>query len=111
MNAKKKKRGFRLIIFSLLLLPGFEVLFIIGCNSNYLIRLPFFILVIAIMLLLIIQLIIGVKMFIKNRGATKRRLRKWLRAFLSIFITIYIIGCIAFVILLYLNHNIFTIKK
>lgn len=101
MNEKKKKIGFKLILLSLLLLPGLQVLFIIGCNSDYLIRFPFFIAICALIILLVISLILGVIWFVKNRNANKKRLKKWLKIVFSIFMTFYIVGCIFFVILLY----------
>ena len=101
MNEKKKKIGFKLILLSLLLLPGLQVLFIIGCNSNYLIRLPFFIIISILIVALIVLLILGLNWFFKNRNANKRRLKKWLKVLFSIFMSFYVIGCIAFVVLLY----------
>lgn len=101
MNEKKKKLGFKLILVSILLLPGLQVLFIIGCNSDYLIRLPFFIVITILILLLIFALIYGVKIFVKNRAANRRRLKKWLKVFISIFMSLYILGCVGFVVLLY----------
>ena len=101
MNKKKKKLGFMLILLSLLLLPGLQVLFIIGCNSDYLIKFPFFIGISVLSVILLVLLIYGVCIFKKNRGATKRKLRPWIKVILSIFMTIYILGCIAFVVLLY----------
>ena len=101
MNAKKKKLGFKLILISSLLIPGLQVLFIIGCNSKYLIRFPFFILVIVLMFLFILLLIYGLKVFFNNKSSSKRRLKKWLKILMSIFMTFYIIGCIVFVVLLY----------
>ena len=101
MSTKKKKTGFRLILFSLLLLPGIQVLFIIGCNSNYLIRFPYFIAISVFMVLLIIQLIIGIRLFVKNREANKRRIRKWVKVIFGLLMTLYILGCVAFVLLLY----------
>lgn len=101
MNEKKKKIGFILILLSLLLLPGLQVLFIIGCNSDYLIRLPFFIIIICLMVLLIVLLILGIKWFVKNMDANKKRLNKLVKILFSIFMTFYVVGCITFVILLY----------
>lgn len=101
MNEKKKKLGFKLMLISMLLLPGLQVLFIIGSNTKYLIRLPFWILIIIMIVALIILLIYGVKIFVENREATKRKLKKWIKILLSIFMSLYILGCIAFVTLLY----------
>ena len=101
MVQKKKKLGFKLVLISMLLLPGLQVLFIIGCNTKYLIRLPFFILITLILITLVALLIYGLKMFVENKNTSKRRLKKWLKVFLSIFMSLYIVGCVTFVLLLY----------
>ena len=107
MNSKLKKLGFILTLISSLLLPGMQVLFIIGCNSKYLIRLPFFIIVCALNVVLLITLILGLILFIKNKEANKRRLRKWLKVIMTIFMVCYITGCTAFIILLYSPYEKF----
>ena len=101
MNEKKKKIGFKLILSSLLLLPGLFVLFIIGYNTKYLIRLPFFIIISILIGILMCLLILGMVYFIKNKQSNQNRLKRWQKILLSMFMTIYIIGCIGFVILLY----------
>jgi len=101
MNTKLKKIGFILILISMLLLPGMQVLFIIGCNTMYLIRLPFFVLVIALNILLILSLILGIIFYVKNKAATKRKLRKWLKVVIVMFMTLYIVGCLTFITILY----------
>ena len=101
MNAKLKKVGFILTLISALLLPGMQVLFVIGCNTKYLIRMPFFILICILNIALIISLIVGIVLSVKNKLATNRKLRKWLKVMMTIFMTIYIIGCIAFITILY----------
>ena len=101
MNEKKKKNGFKLIILSLLFLPALQVLFIIGCNSNYLIRFPFFILISALIVLFIVLLILGIRWFVKNKKANEKRLKKWMKIVFSIFMGFYVLGCITFVVLLY----------
>lgn len=101
MNEKKKKLGFKLILISCLLLPALQVLFIIGSNSNYLIRFSFFITIGILIILLIASLILGIVMFVKNRGANKRKLRKWLKIVMGIFMGFYVLGCFSFVFLLY----------
>lgn len=107
MNSKLKKVGFILTLISTLLLPGMQVLFIIGCNSKYLIRFPFFISVCVLNVLLLFTLIVGLILFIKNREANKRRLRKWLKVIMTIFMVCYITGCTAFIILLYSPYEKF----
>lgn len=101
MNEKLRKLGFIFLLISILLLPGMQVLFVIGCNSKYLLRMPFFIGICILNVLLIVLLILGLIFFIKNKDAAKRKLRKWLKIFMSICISLYIIGCIAFVSILY----------
>ena len=101
MNSKLKKIGFILILISGLLLPGMQVLFIIGCNTKYLIRMPFFILICILNVALIISLIIGITLNVKNKLATKRKLRKWLKAVMTLFMILYITGCVVFITILY----------
>ena len=107
MNSKLKKIGFNLILISALLLPGMQVLFIIGCNSKYLIRFPFFIGVCVLNVLLLISLVVGIILFIKNRNANKRRIRKWLKVIMTIFMICYIVGCTAFITILYSPYEKF----
>ena len=101
MNKKKKKIGFILILLSLLLLPGLQVLLIVGSNSTYLVRFPFFIVICILTALLICSLIFGLKLFFKNQKASKKRIKKWVKILFSIFMGFYILGCIGFVLLLY----------
>ena len=89
------------MLLSFLLLPGLQVLFIIGCNSKYLLRMPWFITVCALNVVFLITLIIGLILFNKNKNSNKRKLRKWLKVVMSIFMICYVIGCTAFTILLY----------
>ena len=101
MDVRKKKMGFILILLCLLFLPCMQVLFIIGFNCNYLIRMPYFILIIVLNIILIILLLFGIKFFVNNRQSNNIKLRKWIKIFLSIFISFYIVGCVLFVTLLY----------
>lgn len=101
MKKKKKGRGFRLILFSLLFIPVMQVLFIIGCNSNYLIRKSFFVLICIINIILFVCLLYGLKLYIEYRNASKRRLKKQVKIFLTIFMTIYIGICLFVTVLLY----------
>lgn len=107
MNEKKKKIGFKLILLSLLLLPGLQVLFIIGCNSNYLIKMPFFIIISILIVALIVLLMVGLNCFFKNNKANKIKFKKWLQVLFSIFMVFYVVGCISFVVLLYGKNDKF----
>ncbi len=101
MKAKRKKIGFRLILLCLLLIPGMQVLFIVGINSQYLIRKPFLVLISIIDVLLFMGLVYGIKLFQDNKKSNKRKLKKWVKVTFSIFMTFYICGCIFFTLLLY----------
>ncbi|MDO4963067.1 MAG: phosphodiester glycosidase family protein [bacterium] len=101
MDKKKKKRGFWLLALCLALIPAFEVLFIVGCNSDNLIKFPFFVAIIVINILLILLLIYALIIYNKNKKASKRKLRTWLKVVLWIISIMYISGCVAFTILLY----------
>lgn len=89
------------MLISALLLPALQVLFIIGCNSKELLIKPVFIAVCVLNVLVLISLIIGIILFIKNRNSNKRKLRKWLKILMIIFMVFYIVGCTSFIILLY----------
>ena len=101
MSVKKKKIGLIITIICLLLLPTLQVLFIIGCNTNYLIRFPFFILISILIVLFIFLLIFGIRWFIKNKKSNNKKIKKWVKLVFSIFMGFYVLGCITFVILLY----------
>ena len=60
MNKEKKKIGFKLILLSSILLPGLLTLLIIGINTKYLIRVPFFIIIYFLIVFLIGALIYGI---------------------------------------------------
>lgn len=107
MNEKLKKLGFILILISALLLPGMQVLFIIGTNSKFLLKMPIFIAVCILNAILLIALVVGIILFVKNRKANKRKFRKWLKVIMSIFMVCYITGCTAFIILLYSPYERF----
>lgn len=106
-DIKKKKLGFRLILLGLLLIPGLLVLFVIGCNTKYLIRMPFYIIISILILLLIGGFIYGIVTYRKNKQAKSRRIRKWLKVIFSFFMTMYVVGCVAFLLLLYGPSNKF----
>ena len=101
MNLKLKKIGFILIIISSLLFPILQVLFIVGINSNYLIKFPIFVTICIFNIIFTISLILGINLFIKNRKADKNKLKGWIKYIYSIFLTIYIVGCVSFITILY----------
>ena len=101
MNEKMKKLGFIFVIISLLLIPGLQVLFIVGSHTKYLIRMPFFVMIIVLLILLVGLLITGIIMLMRNKKANNKKLKTWKKVLFSIFMSFYIIGCIGFVILLY----------
>lgn len=101
MNEKMKKLGFIFVIISLLLIPGLQVLFIVGNHTKYLIRMPFFVMVIALLIISVLLLVTGIILFVRNRKANDKKLKTWKKVLFSIFMSFYVIGCIGFVVLLY----------
>lgn len=101
MDKKKRKKGIKYILLSLLFLPGLQVLFIVGCNSDKLIKKPILFIIVALILLFLFLLLKGAILYGKNKGATRRKLRKWLKVVLGFIFGIYLFGCIAFTVLLY----------
>lgn len=107
MSKKKKKRGLLLCILSGLLIPFLEVLIIIGCNSNWLIKEIIFKILIIILALSILMLMYGLKSFFENINSSKVRLRKWIKGLYYFFMTIYILGCSAFMFIMYGPYDYF----
>ena len=91
---KSKKRYWIIILLSMLLIPIFTVLMIIGFNSDYLIKKYMMFILIALIIILINLLIICL---IKQ----KKRLKTKIKVFLIIIYSIYLLGCSSFVFLLY----------
>ena len=89
------------MLISGLLIPGLQVLLVVGHNSNVLIKKPMFYGIIGLLVLFTILLIVGLVLHTKNSSATTRRFRKWLKVLFGIFIGLYISGCIFFLVLLY----------
>ena len=96
-----KNSSIKLALISLLFIPGLFVLFMIGKHSNYLIRAPFFFII--ILFLVGLTILFGYSIYCyKNSGSERKRMfKKFVRTLLIGFYTLYIIGCIAFVLLLY----------
>ena len=107
MNYKKKKRGLFLSIISGFLIPALEVLIIVGFNSDKLINKMVFIILIVLLVLSIIGLMIGLKLYFNNIHASKRKLKKWIKVVYYIIMALYITGCTAFIVLLYGPNNRF----
>lgn len=101
MNEKIKQLGFIFVIISLLLIPGLQVLFIVGSHTKYLIRMPFFILIIVLLIILFLLLIAGIILFVKNKKANEKKLKTWKKVLFSTFMSFYMVGCIGLVVLLY----------
>ena len=101
MDVKKKKRGLLLTIISLLLIPGIEVLIIVGFNSSKLIDKTLFFILIFLLAILIVMLMRGLKLFFDNRNSNKRKIKKWIKILYGLFMGFYILGCIVLSIILY----------
>lgn len=100
----KKQKGnkyFKFIVFELLLIPALTVLYVIGLNSNYLIRKPVFYIILLLLIISFIIIFISVIKFTKNKSKNKRKLKKGAKIFLLILYAIYFIGCNGFLIILY----------
>ena len=101
MNKKKKKRGLILSVLSGLLIPLFEVLIVIGCNSNWLIKKEIFVALLVLLAISIVMLMYGLKIFFDNVDSSKRRLRKWIKGFYYVCMFLYVTGCSTFMLLMY----------
>lgn len=95
----RKKRGVLITWISLFILFTSLVFFIIGCNSDYLVKDIFRRLALAITILAFLSLIYGI-FLIKKYWYRKsfKKLKMWL---FSILIALYMIGCSSFLFILY----------
>lgn len=95
----RKKRGVLITWISLFILFTSLVFFIIGCNSDYLIKDIFRRLALAITILAFLSLIYGI-FLIKKYWYRKlfKKIKMWL---FSILIALYMIGCSSFLFILY----------
>ena len=95
----RKKRGVLITWISLFILFTSLVFFIIGCNSNYLVKDIFRRLALAITILAFLSLIYGI-FLIKKYWYRKpfKKLKMWL---FSILVALYMIGCSSFLFILY----------
>ena len=106
-HSKKKDKRFKRIIISLIFIPAFTVLYVIGLNSNYLIRKPVFYLILVLLIALFILLFVNLVSYNKNKGEIKRKLKKKVKIFLIILYCIYFVCCNGFLILLYGRNDKF----
>lgn len=95
----RKKRGVLITWISLFILFTSLVFFIIGCNSDYLVKDIFRRLALAITILAFLSLIYGV-FLIKKYWYRKqfKKLKMWI---FSILVALYMIGCSSFLFILY----------
>lgn len=103
----KKKLGFILMLISALLIPGMQVLFIIGYHSKHLIKMPVFIFVCILNVVLIITLMLGTRLYVKNRDENKKKLKKSLKVLMTMFMICYITGCVSLITILYSPYDKF----
>ena len=94
-----KKKSILLIWGSLVLLFTSLVFFIIGLNSDYLVKSIFKYVTLVIALISIINLFWGIFILIKHKH--RKSYTKVKLLIISIIVALYIIGCSAFLILLY----------
>ena len=96
-----KKNSVKLALLSLLFIPGLFVLFMVGTHSNYLIRPIFFFIISFLLVAGIILFGYSIYCFNKNTEPYKRIFKKFVKSLLIGFYSLYILGCCAFIILLY----------
>ena len=95
----RKKRGVLITWISLFILFTSLVFFIIGCNSDYLVKDIFRRLALAITILAFLSLIYGI-FLIKKYWYRKlfKKIKMWL---FSVLVALYVIGCSSFLFILY----------
>ncbi len=94
-----KKKSILIIWISLFVLFTSLVFYIIGCNSNYLIKNTFKCISLVILIISIISLILGIIYLLKNKR--RQSFAKAKMIIISILISLYILGCSSFLFILY----------
>ena len=94
-----KKKSILIIWISLFVLFTSLVFYIIGCNSNYLIKNTFKYISLVILIISIISLILGIIYLLKNKR--RQSFAKAKMIIISILISLYILGCSSFLFILY----------
>ena len=108
-NKKEKKAKGKMnkyvltMLLTFLFIPGFFTLFYIGHRTSYLIRLPFFFIITYILVSLCMLFGYSLYMYIKTKDTIKSTVhfKKPVKIVIGIFYTLYIVGVVAFLILLY----------
>lgn len=98
-NDKYKKRIIGMITISSLFIPGFIVLLIIGSHSTLLINETLIGIIQFLLGISVGVFLVGLVFYIKRRKKIKLNIKHTL--IYSVFMTIYILGCLAFTMLLY----------
>ena len=93
-----KKKSILIIWISLFVLFTSLVFYIIGCNSNYLIKNTFKCISLVILIISIISLILGIIYLLKNKR--RQSFAKAKMIIISILISLYILGCSSFLFIL-----------
>lgn len=99
----KKKSGILTIWLSLFMFFTFLTFFIIGTNSDYLVKNVFKNISLLLMMISIISLITGIVLVINYKH--HKIFSKVVMWIISIFITIYMLGCSGFLTILYGSYN------
>ena len=94
-----KKKSLILIWMSLFIFFTCLVFYIIGCNSNYLVKSIFKLITLIILIISFVTLVVGIIGLIKNKH--RRAFEKSKIIIISALVSIYMIGCSTFLIILY----------
>ncbi len=103
MNSKRKM-GANMIIASLCFIPALIVLIWIGFNSKKLIIAPIHYICMALLVIFVILFIVGI-IFHKDKKDKRPVKGKVFKILFSIFTVFYIVGCSAFLFILYGPYN------
>ena len=97
---KKRSKSLIGVFIICALLPLVMVMLAIGYNSNYLIKEWLYYILIVLFILLIIGLIIFLIIFSKS-SILRKKMKLWVKVTLSIIYFLYVLGCFAFIFILY----------
>jgi Exopolysaccharide biosynthesis protein related to N-acetylglucosamine-1-phosphodiester alpha-N-acetylglucosaminidase len=108
INERMKKYSRTLMMISSLFIPGLIVLLVISSHSKMLINEAISNITIVLLGVFIALFIVGLGIFIsKIKVKIEKTINNWFKYVYSIFMVVYIIGCFAFLFLLYGPYNNF----
>lgn len=107
-SSKLKRYSKNIMMLSSLFIPGIIVLLVISNHSKELINNAFSNILLIFLGIFVGLFLVGLIIFIiKFKSKIRKKIKIWVSILYGIFMTVYIVGCVAFLLLLYGPYNNF----